>query len=104
MFVQIVNMRAPDGEVAALRKLVKNEYLPALNGRQGFLSAQLLEKVDDRENTKLVVYWEDYAALDENTGVLSGSVFSIAARLPGLRVTKESYIVDVNVQSKQTYA
>lgn len=98
MYVQILTMQAPAGRIAELRELIGTEYLPALQGRQGFKSAHLLEQVDDRDHTKLIIYWDSQASVEniQRTGVLAGSTTSIVARMPGLRVTRDSYIVKVS--------
>lgn len=98
MFVQIITMKAPLGKIAQLRDLVSMEYLPAIEERPGFINAHLLEQVDDRDATKLVIYWESQGSFESlaRTGVLDGSTHSIAARLPGLQVQRDSYIVIIS--------
>ena len=98
MYVQILTMQAPAGRIAELRELIGTEYLPALQGRQGFKSAHLLEQVDDRDHTKLIIYWDSQASVEntQRTGVLAGSTTSIVARMPGLKIMRDSYIVKVS--------
>lgn len=100
MFVQIVEMNAPVGTLQQLRALIAEEYLPSLQNRRGFLAAHLLEQVDDRDKTKLIIYWDSHASVEDanRTGVLAGSTTSIAARIPGLRVQRQSYIVDLALE------
>lgn len=104
MFVQIITMIAPSGRIGELRELVATEYLPALTERSGFISAHLLEQVDDRDSTKLVVYWDSQSSVENvnRTGVLAGSTSSIAARMPGLQIERNSYIVKVSTQERQS--
>lgn len=99
MFIQVIDMQVPLGQLAQLRQLIKEEYLPAIRDRAGFVRADLLEQVDDSNTAKLIIYWSDQSALEDTnkTGVLAGSTQSIAARLPGLRLQKQSYIVQVTV-------
>jgi len=100
MFAQIITMKVPDGTIERLRVLIADEYLPVVSTRPGFVSASLLEQVDDRNMTHLVVYWEtqqDVENANLTTG-LAGSTSSIAARIPGLRVQRHSYIVKVTVE------
>ncbi|MDX1993446.1 MAG: antibiotic biosynthesis monooxygenase [bacterium] len=106
MFVQVISMKAPAESNTRLRRLVSEEYLPALRTRPGFVAAHLLEQVDDLDNTILLVYWDNQAALENlnSTGVLSGSVESIAARLPGLHIQRQSYIVGVTVEANMAQA
>ena len=102
MFVQIIDMTAPIGKIQDLRRLIATDYLPALEHRPGFISGHLLEQVDDRDHAKLIIYWNSHAALEDTnrTGVLSGSTSSIMARLPGLRVQRQSFVVDVSAQAQ----
>jgi heme-degrading monooxygenase HmoA len=102
MFVQIIHMQAPIGEIANLRRLVAQEYLPALRNRPGFISAHLLEQIDNRDNAELVIYWDNHDSVEDanRTGVLAGSDSSIAARMPGLRIRRQSYIIKVAVENE----
>jgi len=100
MFVQIIEMKVPYGQISKLRHMIEQEYMPALRDRPGFIRADLLEQVDDRNETLLIAYWESHADLEatNNTGVLAGSTTSIAARIPGLRIQRQSYVVDVTTE------
>ena len=98
MFAQMINMVVPPGRSKELCNMLFDEYLPALRERPGFISAQLLEQIDDRNVVFLLIYWESQRSVeDEKTGVLVGSPHSIAARLPGLKVKRQSYIVEHSV-------
>ncbi len=101
MFVQIIDVTTPIGRIQDLRQLIATEYLPKLEGRPGFMSGHLLEQVDDRDQAKLIIFWDSHASLEDTnrTGVLSGSTSSIMARLPGLRVQRQSFVVDISVQA-----
>lgn len=100
MYVQVISLQAPLGKIGQLRQLINDEYLPALRTRSGFQGAHLLEQVDNRDNAKLLIFWKDHASSDDttNTGVLTGSEYSIAARIPGLRIQRQSYIVNVSAE------
>ncbi len=104
MYVQIITLQAPLGKIAQLRQLINDEYLPALQLRSGFRGAHLLEQVDYRDNAKLIIFWKDHASSDDtsNTGVLTGSEHSIAARIPGLRIQRQSYITNVRAEHAAT--
>ena len=104
MYVQVINLQAPLGKIGQLRQLINDEYLPALRARHGFQGAHLLEQVDYRDNAKLVIFWKDHASSEDtsNTGVLTGSEYSIAARIPGLRIQRQSYIVNVTAERAAT--
>jgi heme-degrading monooxygenase HmoA len=103
MFVQIISLTAPLNHIAQLRELVSNEYLPALRNRPGFVAAHLLEQVDDPDSAQLIVYWDDQRSVEDavKTGVLAGSTQSIAARMPGLRIQRQSYVVRVAVSDRK---
>lgn len=103
MFVQIIHMQAPSGEIAKVRQLIEGEYIPAIRNRAGFISAHLLEKIDDRDTAELIVYWDSQADVENfhKTETLMGSTHSIAARIPGMRVQKESYIAKVAVKNSR---
>lgn len=99
MFVQMISMSVPIGRIKHLREMLFEEYLPVLEERPGFLSAHLLEQIDDRDSAFLLIYWDSQSSVEnEETGVLAGSAHSIAARMPGLKVRRQSYIVDRSVE------
>jgi len=106
MYVQMITLHAPVDQIEKLRRLVADEYLPAIRTRSGFVAAHLLEQVDDPEAAQLIIYWNNQAAVEHGqaTGVLSGSVASIAARMPGLHIQRQSYIVNVTVENKESAA
>lgn len=102
MFVQVITLKAPENQIKQLRELVADEYLPAIRQRPGFLSASLLEQIDDPDCAKLVIYWSNQQAVEDTsqTGVLAGSTQSIAARMPGLRIQRQSYVARVTIDNK----
>ena len=97
MYAQVTIMRAPPGKIAELRRLIDDEYLPVVRTRPGFKAAFFLEQVDDPDVGELVQLWESHSAIENfhRTGLLQGSDQSIAARLPGLRIQRQGYIVRV---------
>ena len=100
MFAQIITMKVPPGHIQDLRMLIAEEYLPDVRNRTGFISAGLLEQVDDRDTTQLVIYWEtqrDVENASQTTG-LAGTPHSIASRIPGMRIQRQSYIVKVSTE------
>jgi heme-degrading monooxygenase HmoA len=103
MFAQVIRIQAPSGEIDQVRRLIANEYIPAIQARPGFLSAQLLEQIDDRDRAELIIYWDSQAAVEEfnRTGMLMGSDHSVAARIPGLRIQRQSYIVKVSFRQAE---
>jgi hypothetical protein len=100
MFAQIITMKVPTGDIEELRTLIAEEYLPEVSDRPGFISAGLLEQVDDRDTAQLVIYWktqQDVESAQQTTGLV-GSPYSIAARIPGMRIQRHSYIVKVSTE------
>jgi quinol monooxygenase YgiN len=97
MYAQITLLRAPIGKMAELRRLIEDEYLPVLREHTGFRAAFLLEQVDDPDTAQLIQLWDNHAAVENfhRTGMLQGSDQSIAARLPGLRIQRQGYVVRV---------
>lgn len=95
MYAQTILVRVPMGKMADFRRLVESEYLPALRNRPGFLAAYLMEKVDDPDSAELVQFWDNQAAVENfhKTGMLEGSVQSIASKLPGLGLQRQGYVV-----------
>jgi hypothetical protein len=100
MFVQMISMDVPIGRINDLRKLLYDTYIPAIQRRPGFISAHLLEQIDDDNYANLLIYWDNQKSVEaDETGVLMGSPASIAARLPGLHVRRQSYIVRRSIET-----
>lgn len=99
MYAQVTMMYAPAGKMPELRRLIESEYLPVVRARQGFKAAFLLEQIDDPDTAQLVQLWDNQAAIENfhRTGLLQGSDQSIAARLPGLRIQRQGYLVRVGL-------
>lgn len=93
MYAQLNHLQVPMGSMAQIRRMVTEEYLPVLRVRNGFVAAYLLEQIDDADNATLVVMWANQAAVEafNSTGMLEASVHSLAASVPGVKVTREGY-------------
>jgi heme-degrading monooxygenase HmoA len=106
MFAQATAIRVPVGAMAQMRRLIEQDYLPQLRQRDGFMSAQLLEQVDDPESALLVVFWESQRAVEafHRTGVLQASVSALSGQMPGVRVHRDSFAVTVSAQANETLA
>jgi len=102
MYVQIISIQAPLGQVDQLRDFVSDEFLPNIRIANGFISANMLEQVDDRDSVKLIVYWENQKAVENahSTGLLLGSDSSLAARMPGVRIQRQSYIMQASAEGE----
>ncbi len=100
MFAQIITMKVPSGGIDKLRTLITETYLPEVRNRRGFVSAHLLEQVDDRETAHLIVRWATQTDVEEatQTSHLIGSPSSIAAYIPGMRVQRTSFIVTIGAE------
>lgn len=95
MYAQITLMHAPFGKMVELRRLIESEYIPVIRARPGFKAVFLLEQVDDPDTAQLIQLWDNHASIENfhRTGLLQGSDQSIAARLPGLRIQRQGYLV-----------
>ena len=54
-------------------------------------------KLTTPDRAELIVLWEDQAALERfnSTGMLEASVQGLAARLPGVQIQREGYLVSL---------
>jgi quinol monooxygenase YgiN len=98
MYAQITSIRVPMGSMDRMRAIIQRDYLPKIRVRPGFVSAFLMEQVDDRDRAELVILWESQAALEKfnSTGLLEASVQSLAAHLPGAQVQRQGYALTVS--------
>jgi heme-degrading monooxygenase HmoA len=87
------------GMMRHMRRLIEADYLPKLRTRSGFMSAFLLEQVDDQDRAELITIWENQAAAEEftRTGLAEAFPQALAAALPGARVQRQGYLVNVHV-------
>jgi hypothetical protein len=99
MYAQASTIRVPIGTMAQMRHVIEQEYLPRVRSRPGFVSAQFLEQVDDPESALLIICWDKQASVESfnRTNLLEASVQALAARLPGVRVQREAFLVSVNM-------
>lgn len=97
MFAQTTTIRVPLGYMERMREVIRRDYLPKLQVRSGFVSAFLLEQVDDTDRAELVVVWEDQASVERfnDTGMLEATVNGLAAYLPEVQVLRQSYRMTV---------
>jgi heme-degrading monooxygenase HmoA len=101
MYAQVTTIHVPMGAMHQMRQIIERDYLTAIRARPGFLGAQLLEQIDDPEAALLIVQWDTQEAVENfnRTGLLETSVQALAARMPGVRVQRQGYIVHVEVAS-----
>jgi heme-degrading monooxygenase HmoA len=104
MYAQITTIRTAPGGMPDLRKLLESEYLPSIRQRPGFMSAHLLEQIDEPDTAELLVFWDSQEAVEnaQRTMSLQGSDQSIAARMHGVRMQRQGYIVRVSSETART--
>ena len=97
MYSQITFIRTPMGALVKMRQIIRRDYLPKLRERAGFVSAYLMEQVDDPDRAQLVVLWENQAALERShsTGALEASVHGLASTLPGVEIQRQGYVLTI---------
>ena len=95
MYVQKAVLHAPLGKIGELRRLIGENYLPVIRKRPGFIAAFLMEQIDDPDSAELVMLWQNQAAVENfhSTGLLQESIQTISAHLPGLKITRQGYII-----------
>ena len=97
MYAQKTSIRVPLENMDRMREIVQRKYLPQIRTRPGFVSAFFLEQVDDPDRAELVVLWENQAALERfnSTGTLEASAHGLGARLPGVQIQRDGYLVSL---------
>ncbi|MEP7291819.1 MAG: antibiotic biosynthesis monooxygenase, partial [Chloroflexota bacterium] len=98
MYAQSTVIRVPLGKMERMREIIRRDYLPKIEGRAGFVTAFLLEQVDDPDRAELLVLWESQAAVEHfnSTGLLEATVHGLAAYLPDVQVQRQSYALTVS--------
>lgn len=98
MYAQTTVIRVPMGQMAQMRELIRREYLPQIREREGFVSALLLEQVDDPDRAELVILWESQDAVERfnSTGHLAATVHGLVAALPEAEVKRQGYALTVS--------
>ncbi len=97
MYAQSTHIRVPLGHMARLRGIIQRDYLPKIQARPGFVTAMLLEQVDDPDRAELVILWENQAAVENfnSTGMLEATIHGLAAYLPDVQVQRQGYALTV---------
>lgn len=106
MYAQVTSIRVPMDNMAKLREIIEEKYLPVVRARPGFLAAYLLEQVDDPDSAQLLLFWDSHAAVESfhSTGLLETSVQAIAAQLPGVQVRRQGYVVQLFARGTNSHA
>ena len=102
MYAQVTVLHCPMGQMSVLRRLIEDDYLPAVTSFDGFVSAYFMQRIDDPDIGELVQFWDNQAAVENlhRTGMMKSSLSSIVARLPGLRIQRQGYIVNAVVDDR----
>ena len=97
MYAQSTTIRVPLGHMDRMRQIIKHDYLPKVQCRPGFVSAFLMEQVDDPDRAELVILWDDQASVEQfsSTGTLEATIHGLAAYLPGAQVQRQGYALTV---------
>lgn len=97
MYAQATTILVPMGTMAQMRHVIEHEYLPRVRTRPGFVRAYFLEQADDPDRALLIIAWESQADVENfnRTNLLEASVQALAARLPGVKIQRDGYLVSV---------
>ena len=101
MYAQLTKIHVPFGKMSVLREMIARDYLPIVAKRPGFVSAYLLEQVDDEDSAEMIQLWDTHASAENfiRTGTLASSIQTIAAQIPGVKIQRQGYIVRVAVDT-----
>src|SRR4051812_23201478 len=101
MYVQTTTIRVPLGRMGQMRTIIEREYLPKIRIRSGFVSAMLMEQVDDPDRAELLLLWESQEAVERfnSTGLLEATVHGLAAYLPGVQVQRQGYALTLSISA-----
>lgn len=95
MFVQMISMRVPMGQMNAFGKSIDDQYLGEVYHQAGFIRGYLLEQADDPDQARLVLVWESQAALEtfHQSGRVDEIFKSLQEQYPGLTRQSQSYVL-----------
>ncbi len=91
------------GKGAEARRLIEQNYLPAVSNRPGFIAAYLLEQTDDEDRSELIQIWDHQTSIENfhKTGLLEASLQYLAVGLPGCNIQRQGYIIRVSTTASQ---
>jgi quinol monooxygenase YgiN len=97
MYAQLTRIRVPLDKMDEVRHIIEQDYLPVVRTRPGFVAAYLLEEIDDNDSAQMIQFWDSHSAAENfvRTGLLASSIQSLAARIPGIQIQRQGYIVRV---------
>ena len=102
MYVQATTIRVPLGSMEQMRAIIAREYLPKIRVRSGFVSAMLLEQVDDPDRAQLLLVWENQEAVERfnDTGQLEATLHGLSAYLPDIQIQRQGYALTVSTSTR----
>ena len=102
MYVQTTTIRVPLGHMEQMRAIIAREYLPKIRIRPGFVSAMLMEQVDDPDRAELMILWDNQEAVENfnSTGLLEATIHGLAAYLPGVQVQRQGYALTISMSAR----
>ncbi|MBI1259564.1 MAG: hypothetical protein GC204_19015 [Chloroflexi bacterium] len=101
MYVQATIIRVPLGSMEQMRTIIAREYLPKIRVHSGFVSAMLMEQVDDPDRAELLLLWENQEAVERfnETGQLEATIHGLAAYLPDVQIQRQGYALTVSTSA-----
>ncbi|MEO8395632.1 MAG: antibiotic biosynthesis monooxygenase [Chloroflexota bacterium] len=101
MYVQSTTIRVPLGHMEQMRTIIARQYLPKIRTRSGFVSAMLMEQLDDPDRAELLILWDNQDAVESfnSTGELEATIHGLAVYLPGVQVQRQGYALTVTTTS-----
>ena len=99
MYAQLTHLTVPMGKQEEIREFVKNQYFNNIRDRQGFITAYLLEAIDDPQVIEIITCWENQQTIEDarRTGSLQQTVQLLASYFPGVRIQRQAYKVTATV-------
>ena len=106
MYAQTTTIRVPIGHMTRMREIIRRDYLPKIRIRPGFVSAFLMEQVDDPDRAELLILWESQASVESfnSTGLLEATLHGLTIQLPGVQVQRQGYALTVFAGTQQVEA
>jgi heme-degrading monooxygenase HmoA len=102
MYIQTTTIRVPLGHMEQMRAIIAREYLPKIRIRSGFVTAMLMEQVDDPDRAELLILWDSQESVENfnSTGLLEATIHGLAAYLPGVQIQRQGYALTVSMSAR----
>ncbi len=93
MFVHMTSIHVALGEIARLRQIMSESFLPLVYQQPGIIRAYLVEQVDDAEHAQLILVWESQAVHERfRNSKAAEQQFRLLSSRPGWRTQSQSYV------------